>query len=76
MPRQPGLQTFVDSWQRESVAIKRQKNQQSFLQGAGDTKNCSSGLPRQPELERPRYQREGDAFPLYLIFSLEAFADS
>lgn len=28
------LQMFVNSWQRESAAIKKQKSQQSFLRGA------------------------------------------
>lgn len=78
LPRQLGLQAFVDSWQRESAAIKRQKSQQSLLHGAGDNKkkkNCSSELPRQPELERPRYQGKGGN-PPFTYFFLEAFADS
>ena len=43
LPGQPGLQTFVDSWQRESIAIKKQKIQQRFLHGARDTKIIVQG---------------------------------
>lgn len=76
LPRQPGLQTFVDSWQRVSIAIKKQKIQQSFLHGARDTKIIVQGCQGNQNLrgQDPREKRGASPHnhpppqPLHLLF--------
>lgn len=65
LPRQPGLETFVDSWQRENTAIKRQKSQQNFffmeseikkkivIQGCQGNKNLRGQIPERKKVYIP-----------------------